>query len=771
MRPPGSLRGAERTLIAAVLAVVLAQGGPAAAAAREGRALQLEVFLNGTSTQLVGAFVEQPDGRLAATRKELAEVGVKPPGTGGDDDLIALADLPGLSYRYDEPRQRIDITASDDRRVPHVVDARGEVPAPGTARAGFGAVLNYTLYGTGVKDADRPGPGSASASAELDGRVFTPWGHLRQTGILRTTLAPDLDVLRLDTTAVHSDPETATTYRAGDAISRGPLWARPIRFGGVQIERNFGLRPDLVTAPLPTVSGSAAVPSTVEVFVDSLRTFAHDVPAGPYSIANLPVLSGSGTARMVLRDASGRAVETSLPFYTSPQLLRPGLFDFSLEAGFPRTSYATRSNAYSERPAGSASGRYGVTDWLTLEAHGEGGAGLFDGGVGLVTNAGALGVLSLAGRGSYFDGAGGFQAYAAFETRLFGVSLSLSSQRTFGAFEDLASVTARFSDLGAQIRQRSYDPTAPDATAQPAAWSARPPRALDRVSIGLPLPFTRTSLGLSYIDLDRGPGDRSRIVAASASQTFATSTSVSVNAFADLGKHKDVGVFVGLSMPLGALGLASLGGASNRNGSYLTADAARALGAEFGDHGWRLRDVEGRDRSYRTAAASYRSAIGRIEAAAEQVGRGGRVGAEAEGAIAVAGSGIFLANRIEDSFAVVDAGAPNVEVFHENRSVGRTGSGGQILIPDLRSYQPNRIAIDPGGLPVDAQIDRTSEVVVPAEKTGLRLDFGIRVEDGSAVVIFHDAHGKPLPPDRTAGSTARAGRSWSATTAAPSCAD
>ena len=114
--------------------------------------MQLEVFLNGTSTQLVGAFVEQPDGQLAATRKELMEVGVKPPGTGGGEDTIVLDEVPGLVYRYDEPRQRIELVVPDDRRMPHVVDARGEAPAPvGTAQAGYGAVLNYTLYGAGVK--------------------------------------------------------------------------------------------------------------------------------------------------------------------------------------------------------------------------------------------------------------------------------------------------------------------------------------------------------------------------------------------------------------------------------------------------------------------------------------------------------------------------------------------------------------------------------------------------------------------------------------------
>jgi outer membrane usher protein len=91
-------------------------------------------------------------------------------------------------------------------------------------------------------------------------------------------------------------------------------------------------------------------------------------------------------------------------------------------------------------------------------------------------------------------------------------------------------------------------------------------------------------------------------------------------------------------------------------------------------------------------------------------------------------------------------GAPAVEVFHENRSVGRTGSSGRILVPSLRSHQRNQISVDGTSLPVDAHMETTDEVVVPAQKAGVRLDFGVKTQDNSAVVILHDGHGQPLKP-------------------------
>jgi outer membrane usher protein len=262
----------------------------------------------------------------------------------------------------------------------------------------------------------------------------------------------------------------------------------------------------------------------------------------------------------------------------------------------------------------------------------------------------------------------------------------------------------------------------------------------------MPLPMMRAGLGVSLINLEREDGHRSQLVAASYSQSIGKVASLSVNAFADLLKRKDAGIFVGLSMPLGETMQASVGAVSNNNGAYATADVTRSLGVEPGSYGWRARAVQGKteSESYRTAAASYRSEYGRAEIAGEQFGHGGRVTAEVEGAVAAMGSGVFLTNRVEDAFAVVDVGVPDMEVYHENRLVGRTGGSGRILVPNLRSHQRNRITVDGAALPVDAHMENTDEFVVPAQRAGVRLDFGVRKHDNSALVILHNAKGEPL---------------------------
>jgi len=80
------------------------------------------------------------------------------------------------------------------------------------------------------------------------------------------------------------------------------------------------------------------VPSTADIYINNVKTYSQDISPGPFVLNNLPALTGSGTARVVLRDASGRATETVLPFYASSVLLAPGALDFSVEAGVPRLS-------------------------------------------------------------------------------------------------------------------------------------------------------------------------------------------------------------------------------------------------------------------------------------------------------------------------------------------------------------------------------------------------------------------------------------------------
>jgi outer membrane usher protein len=732
--------------IVAVLALVLV--GTAARADAVGDPMQLEVYVNDVAKQLIGAFVLLDDKRIAARQHELEEIGINPKGRSEPDKLVILDDLAGVSYRYDEPTQRIYIKAPENMLVRKEYDLSNRSRTNLPIQSGYGAVLNYDIFSSATSGQEKRWLAFSGASATFDARLFSPYGTLSQSAILQSSFSERFEALRLNTTYTYSDNETMRTYRAGDTINGGLAWTRPIRIGGLQVQRNFDLRPDLVTLPLPSAQGTAAVPSTADIYINNVKTYSQDIAAGPYVLNNLPAITGNGTARVVLHDSSGKTTEAILPFYTSATLLAPGLFDYSLEAGVPRLSYGTKADAYVTKPVASASLRYGMFDWLTLMGHAEGGAGLANASAGIVARTGTFGVASGAVAVSHYGSHLGYQSYLAYETRLLGLSISASSQLTFGVYDDLASVTARLQpqapttnpfDIGSAVELSTSIINA----INPSVFnSARPPKAFNRISVGAPLPFGRANVNASFVQSIDATGLRSDIVSASLSTGW-RDASIFATAFTTLSGVKNTGFMVGLSMPFKSATIStSVSGGSG--GTSVNVDAIKPLDTKPGSFGWRVRDSE-LGSTQRAAAGSYRSSFARAEVGVYQDSKGTQATTEVEGSVATLGGGVFFSNRIDDAFAVVETGVPGIKVFHENRPVAVTNSSGVALIPALRSYQPNKIAIDTTNLPVDADVTASETVVAPADRSGVKIDFSVKTDARPAIVVFQGADGQLLP--------------------------
>lgn len=691
---------------------------------------------------------------MAANAAELRELGLRVPGAYAISDEVPLAAFPNLSYTYDEVHQTIDIDIAPEHRLPKTYDALGLAPPIPTSVPTTGAVLDYLLFGGAGSTKGLSQWQVQGLSATLDARFFSPIGVLSQSGIVGSNpsggAAPDR--LRLDTTWTFTDPDHLATYRAGDTISGALAWTRPIRLGGFQIQRDFTLRPDFVTLPLPSVNGSAAVPSTVEVYIDNVRTLSRDVGNGPYSITNLPIFSGQGDANVILREPSGREVVTTLPFFVSSRLLRQGLYDFSAEAGFPRLYYGSLSNVYAKTPAGSASLRYGLDDRVTLESHVEATAGLVNAGIGSLVGVDRIGLFSAAVTGSRCTSPGGpermqegGQAYLGFDTTVYGMSLSVSTQRSFGGYADLAFVSApKTVRLAVPPVSFSIAPAVSPSYGQSLLYSARPPLIEDRAFLGFPLPFRGGSVNFGLTRLKYSDAPASTIVTASFTRQIFDSGSFVVSAFGDLDHRKNTGAFLGLSIALGNDITAAATATFDQSGSAIGAQVIKPLRAEPGSVGWQITDTEGKA-GQRLGRLDYLGQSGQVSLTAGQSKASGTYGtATAEGAIVMADGGLFLGNRIDDSFAIVNAGTPGVDVLYENRPIAQTDANGKALVPTLHAYQANKLSIDPRKLPLDASIASTQEIVSPPRRSGVTVDFGIKPAVPSAIVVFHGSDGRPL---------------------------
>ncbi|TCU41428.1 fimbria/pilus outer membrane usher protein [Rhizobium azibense] len=692
------------------------------------RDVLLEVFINDASMKMIGSFKQQPDGSLAATADELRQVGIKPSADTSDDALVDLNDLADLSYRVDEEAQRLYVTTTNEGRAPRMIDVKqkqkNEVPE---AQSSYGGVLNYSLFASSNTLFDDHVNVFQGVSGSFDARFFSPYGTLSQSFLAGYSNGELDGITRLNTTWSYSDPKSLMTYRMGDFTTGGLSWTRPVYFGGIQAQRNFSLRSDLVTEPLPAFEGTAAVPSTLEIYSQNVRTYSGDVPAGPFQVTNLPAFAGSGEARVVLRDSLGRETTQTLPFYSSNLLLREGLIDFSVEAGVPRRNFGIESDDYDDRIMGVATARYGLTDWLTLESHFEGGEDLLNGGIGAAFPLGPWGVASVAAAGSTSDRGSGALFNASLEVSNGDWSIYARMQRAFDNYDDIASVTA--------------EPASTNSGDLP-VFRAGVPRALDQVTLSVPAPLDLSSLNFSYTRLENADGEKSQIAGLSYSQTFKRATFYA-SAFTDLEDRDSFGIFAGVSIPLGDNVSANTGVESGPDGFNVVADISKSEQQENGSIGWRARTSEGKV-SNREAAISYRTPFGRFEGGVQQYDSDFRATAQMDGAVAIAAGDVFATNRIDDAFAVVDVGTPEVEVQQQNRPVGKTNRSGRILVPNLNSYEPNTVSIDPKNLPVDADVPATKEVVVPADRSGVVVKFGLSDAPQAALVTIKDQNGTPL---------------------------
>lgn len=114
-----------------------------------------------------------------------------------------------------------------------------------------------------------------------------------------------------------------------------------------------------------------------------------------------------------------------------------------------------------------------------------------------------------------------------------------------------------------------------------------------------------------------------------------------------------------------------------------------------------------------------------------------------QGAVTWIGGQVHATRDIDDSFAIVNVGAPGITILHENRVAGVTDASGKLLITNLVPFVANRIALDPTALPVDAEIGTTNAVVAPYRYVGASVTFGVKI-GAAALLGLSDTRGKAI---------------------------
>ena len=483
---------------------------------------------------------------------------------------------------------------------------------------------------------------------------------------------------------------------------------------GVSLSRNNSMKPGNL-GYTPVFSGIANGPSRVTLTQNGRLLYSEMVPAGPFSITDVPLYT-SGDVTMKVTGEDGREQTQVFPLAVMNGQLSPGEHEFNLAAGLPDDDSDMDGAVF------AASYGYGLEN-LTLRTGLVFNQDWKGASAGMVVGLGWLGAVSVDGAyasAKYRDGShSGNKVQLAWSKQLepTNTSLRLSWSRRSEEYEDMSSFNP--SEVYSQVNQgrrvkdewsagisqpvgglfslslsgwqRSYYP----ASAISAHRQQKDSGKERGVTGTLSTQIEGVGVNLSWTGSRNAEGENNWSASASVSVPFmlldrrySSSTSVSTS------KDGGTGFSTGLSGSLNDRFSYGLGGGRDSDGG-----ASSYLNASYSG-----------DRAYLSGALNQSSSGG----------TSGSVSASGSVLAVPVAKDIMFSRTTGDTVAVVNVkDTPGVKVTSGD---GQTDSDGNLVVP-LNSYDWNTVTIDAGTLPLSTELTNTSQKVVPTDKAVVWMPF------------------------------------------------
>lgn len=619
-----------------------------------------------------------------------------------------------LHYVVNEQRGTLNITTSNAKNFnSNFISASSFAPIQ-VNRPSPGGFLNYDLSGQMLSS----GTANTTSGGIFEGAVFNKYG-VGTSEVLMNYSNNSTKIIRLGTNWTNDQPEKMRSWRFGDSFTNSGIWGQSVGFGGIQLASNFGTQPSFVPFPLPSMSGTAVLPTTIDLYANNILVGKEGVQNGPFDLANIPVVNGYGQLTVVSTDLLGRQQAVSLPYYMSTALLKPGLHQYSFEVGFIRNNLGVSSSDYGHL-AFVGTDDVGLSDNLTGEWRTEAMSNQQTLGLGANYIWSTLGVVTaaVAASRSNIMGHGGLAELGFVHQANNHWSYGFNAQVTSHNFQELAYQSG---NLAPSIQSQAF--------------------------VGISLSKGR-ALGFSYTLQKNRNQENVSIANVSYSQTLFKTWSVNATALTNVGGVENKAVYLTLSKALDTNTSLNMG-TNSQSGDSLTqgyAQLNRALSHGPG-YGYDLFIGAGDNSNQYQASVSAQNDVGTYSLGAANLNGQQGFSAEASGSIVYLGRP-YLTRDVTNSFGLVQLGYPNVRVYQFNQEVATTDTDGNALIPNLIAYQNNPIRIEPRDLPFDAEVNQTEANVVPYLRSGIFIPFAVK-QANAATMIVTDRQQKFIPAGAT----------------------
>ena len=574
-----------------------------------------------------------------------------------------------------------------------------------------GAFTNYQLYATQTKSGD-------NFSGVLDVTGFNKLGSLT-TGATVNKDSREVNIVRTSTYYQKDLPDKMQSFVIGDTVNSDGNWSRSANYFGVRWSRNFSTQPGYIYTPNPIISGSAALPSVIDVYVNNQKTFSQKINPGPFDITHLPVPgNGMGQVNLVVKDILGNEQVITKNFYQSPILLAKGENDFSLESGFLRKNYGTKSNDYQD---GFAAGTYvhGITNSITARGRFElqpdrQAAG---GDIALTLGNFALVQASVASSNDGIRGTG----------NQYGANIE-----NMGQFLKTSIGVKRFDKDFSQFASTS------DETK---------PKTRTNAFVSFPIPMINNNISIGYISQTNWDSDPFKNAYISSGYALPYGANLALSYNKRLDTVNNWGASIVLTVPLGDYNTRfdhTIDPSGKITDSYaLSTNIPAGPGM-----GWSVinEDLKKNVKTNLTLNSSTAQYSGQINVQ-DGITTGKRLGVN--GTIGLLDGEVFASRQVNNSsFAVVKTeGLKDIKIYNQNNMVAITNKNGTAAFP-IRPYEKTKIEIKDNEIPLEATAEVLEMYPVAYARSGLLVKFPIQMSK-NALVKIHLPNDTPIPAGAT----------------------
>ncbi|MDM9639544.1 fimbria/pilus outer membrane usher protein [Acinetobacter nosocomialis] len=697
--------------------------------------LFLNISINSNPSEDLFSVKQSKDGKLYIRSGDLKTLRVKMDEHIPDSQWVCINELKGIQFKYLENEQSLNLQVPASMLTGYSVELSGQQ----TTSSGLlkmkplnAAILNYSLYHTITND-------ESIFSGSAEGIFNSALGNF-SSGVLyngsNETSYSHEKWVRLESKWQYVDPEKVRIYTLGDFVSNSSDWGSSVRLAGFQWSSAYTQRGDIVTSALPQFSGSAALPSTLDLYVNQQKIYSGLVPSGPFDIKQLPFISGNEVT-LVTTDATGQQIITKKPYYFSSKILAKGINEFSVDVGVPRYNYGLYSNDYDDATFASGAIRYGYSNSLTLSGGVEASTdGLSNVGTGFAKNLFGVGVINADIAASQYKDENGYSTLIGLEGRISkNISFNTSYRKVFDNYFDLARVS--------QIRYLKDN----QMSAEPQNYLSYSALADEIIRAGINYNFyAGYGVYVGYNQIKYSDNSY-KLLSANLSGSLNKNWGFYSSAYKDYENHKDYGIYFALRYTPSTRTNA-ITSVSSDSGRLTYRQEVFVLSEpkinSFGWGGYVERDQDAHTNNA-SIYGSYRARAAYLTGRYNRIGDNDQVALSATGSLVAAAGRIFAANEIGDGYAVVTNAGPQSQIINGGINLGTTDKSGRFLIPSLMPYRENHIYLDPSYLPLNWNVKSTDQKTVVGYRQGTLVDFGAH-QVVSGLVRIVDKNNTPLLP-------------------------